>query len=551
MRDVSHRNTLHQHNEIPAMNAQPAAAPAPHPFTLRLALGLVGVLIAALTSGLNDRVTDIALADIRAAIGISYDQGSWIISAYQAAEVAAMMIAPWFAVTFSLRRFALTVSAGFMLSGLLLPLLPNATLFITLRVIQGLFGGALPPLLMTVALRFLPPPIKLYGLGAYALTATFGPNLAATLAAFWTDDVSWMFVFWQIVPSMLVAMLLIGWGLPQDPLRFERFRQMDLFGMLTGCSGIALLVLALTQGERLDWLSSPLIIALLFSAAALLIVFFINEWFHPLPLFKLQMLLRRNLAHGLLALAGVLILSLSGSALPSAYFGQIEGFRTLQFAPLALTVGLPQLLIAPLIAALLNIRWIDCRWMLTAGVALLVISCLMGMQVTTDWGRQNFWLIQILQAFGQPMVILPVLMSATSVVAPPEGPFASAMFNTVRGFSSVAASTLVEWFISHREQFHSNILVGNAASHSWLMTAPTSALASSSFPLLPDGSASSSENLSGFASLLKHQAMVLSLSDSYLMLIGFAALMLLLTAWLPKRVWPPQTLIQPVTNTSR
>lgn len=531
------------------MNAQPVAAPAPHPFTLRLALGLVGVLIAALTSGLNDRVTDIALADIRAAVGISYDDGSWIISAYQAAEVAAMMIAPWFAVTFSLRRFALAVSAGFMVCGVLLPFMPTAPLFIALRVVQGLFGGALPPLLMTVALRFLPPPIKLYGLSAYALTATFGPNLAASLAAFWTDDVSWMFVFWQVVPAMLIAMLLIGWGLPQDPLRTERFKQIDLFGMLSGCSGMALLILALTQGERLDWLSSPLFVALLFSALALLIVFFINEWFHPLPLFKLQMLRRRNLSHGLLALAGVLILALSGSALPSAYFGQVEGFRTLQFAPLALTIGLPQLLIAPLVASLLNIRWIDCRWVLSAGVLLLATACLLGMQITTDWARQNFWLMQILQAFGQPMVILPVLMSATSVVAPPEGPFASAMFNTVRGFASIAASTLVEWFISHREQFHSSVLVDQAASRSWLMTAADSQQASSSLPLLDDGSASSAANLSGFATLLKHQAMVLSLSDAYLMLIAFAVGLLVLTLCLAKRVWPPQTLVQPVTKT--
>ncbi|QDY42593.1 MFS transporter [Candidatus Pantoea soli] len=532
------------------MNAQPAAAPVPHPFTLRLALGLVGVLIAALTSGLNDRVTDIALADIRAAIGISYDQGSWIVSAYQAAEVAAMMIAPWFAVTFSLRRFALAVSAGFMLCGLLLPLVTSAPLFIALRVVQGLFGGALPPLLMTVALRFLPPPIKLYGLGAYALTATFGPNMAASLAAFWTDEVSWMFVFWQVVPAMLVAMLLIGLGLPQDPLRPERFKQIDLFGMLTGCSGIALLILALTQGERLDWLASPLFSALLFSALALLTVFFINEWFHPLPLFKLQMLRRHNLAHGLLVLAGVLILSLSGSALPSAYFSQVEGFRTVQFAPLALTIGLPQLLIAPLIAALLNLRRVDCRWVLAAGVTLLVIACLLGMRITTDWARQNFWLIQILQAFGQPMVILPVLMSATSVVAPPEGPFASAMFNTVRGFSSIAAGTLVEWFISHREKFHSSVLVDQAASRSWLMRAADSAGASSRLPLLPDGSVSSAENLSGFATLVRHQAMVLSLSDAWLMLTAFAALLLLLTLCLAKRVWPPQTLIHPVKTTS-
>lgn len=533
------------------MTVKPAPAPALHPFTLRLALGLIGVLIAALTSGLNDRVTDIALADIRAAIGISYDQSSWIISAYQAAEVAAMMIAPWFAVTFSLRRFTLTVAAGFMLTGILLPLMPTPAMFIGLRVLQGLFGGALPPMLMTVALRFLPPPLKLYGLGAYALTATFGPNMAASLAAFWTDDVSWMFVFWQVVPAMLIAMVLIGYGLPQDPLRIERFKQIDLFGMLTGCSAMSLLILVLTQGERLDWLDSPLIAGMLLTALPLFVVFLINEWFHPLPLFKLQMLQRRNLTHGLLALAGVLIVSLSGSALPSAYFAQVEGFRTVQFAPLALTIGLPQLLIAPLIAALLNIRWIDCRWMLAAGLGCLVTSSLLGMQITSDWARENFWLIQILQAFGQPMVILPILMTATSVVAPPEGPFASAMFNTVRGFSSIAASTLVSWFISHREQFHSNILINNAANRSWLMTASESSQANSSHPLLPDGSVSATENLSGFATLIKHQALVLSLSDTWLLLIGFAAFLLLLTAIVPKRVWPPQTLIQPVSPTSR
>ncbi|ARJ42886.1 EmrB/QacA family drug resistance transporter [Pantoea alhagi] len=526
------------------MNGQPAAAPAPHPFTLRLALGLAGVLIAALASGLNDRVTDMALADIRAALGISYDRGSWLIAGYQAAEVAAMMIAPWFAVTLSLRRFALGVAFGFGLMAALLPFVTHYPLFLTLRVLQGIFGGALPPLLMTVALRFLPPPLKLYGLSAYALTATFGPNMAATLTAFWTDSVGWAFVFWQIIPAMLIAMVLIGWGLPQDPVRLERFRQMDLFGMLTGCSGIALLILTLSHGERLDWLSSPLICAMLLASVALLTVFLINEWFHPLPLFRLQMLSRPNLTHGLLTLAGVLLLALSGSALPSAYFSQVDGFRTAQFAPLALMIGAPQLLIAPFIAMLLNLRWIDCRWVLSCGALLMAGSCLMGSQLTGDWARQNFWLIQVMQAFGQPMMILPVLMSATSVVLPPEGPFASAMFNTVRGFSSVAAGTLVEWFLSHREQFHSHILLDGAANRSWLLRAGSSEEASASVPLLPDGSISSTENIAHFSTLVKHQAQILSISDSYLLLIAFALLLILLTAWLPKRVWPPQTLLQ-------
>ncbi|MNE50871.1 hypothetical protein D3C80_1454680 [compost metagenome] len=63
--------------------------------------------------------------------------------------------------------------------------------------------------------------------------------------------------------------------------------------------------------------------------------FLINEWFHPLPLLKLQLLQRINLSYSLLTLAGVLLLALSGSMLPSFYFSQVEGFRTVQFAPLA------------------------------------------------------------------------------------------------------------------------------------------------------------------------------------------------------------------------
>lgn len=526
------------------MNAQRSTSPSP-PFTWRLALGFVGVLIAALASGLNGRVIDIALADVRAGIGVTYDQASWFTSAYQAAEVVAMMIAPWFAVTFSLRKFALGCAGGFMLCGILLPLVPNAQLFLFLRTIQGLFSGALPPLLMTVALRFMPPSIKLYGLGAYALTATFGPNVAPTLAAFWTDDVGWMFMFWQVVPAILISMLFIGWGLPQDPIHLDRFKQLDLFGMLTGCSGMAFLIIAITQGGRVDWFESSLFNGLFSTAIVCLTIFLINEWFHPLPLFKLQMLERSNFSYGLMALAVVLLLALAGSALPSNFFSKVEGFRPAQFAPLALAIGLPQLIITPLVAALLSLRWVDCRWVIAFGIALMIFASLMGMQITSDWARQNFWTIQVLQAIGLPSIILPLLMSATSVVAPPEGHYASAMFNTVRGFASIAAGVLVEWFINHREQFHSNVLVNNVANRPWLISTPVSEQASSSIPLLNDGSISNTENIAGFITLLKHQAIVLSLGDSYLLMIVFAFLLLLITVWLPKRVWPPQIRFQP------
>ncbi|MGY2437342.1 MFS transporter, partial [Escherichia coli] len=107
---------------------------------------LCGVLLAVLVSGFNENITKVALADIRGAMGFSVDDGSWIVALYSAMSVSAMAFAPWCAATFSLRRFALAMIGGFMVLGVLCPLAPNLQIFLLLRALQGLCGGALPPL---------------------------------------------------------------------------------------------------------------------------------------------------------------------------------------------------------------------------------------------------------------------------------------------------------------------------------------------------------------------------------------------------------------------
>ncbi|MEG1117742.1 MAG: MFS transporter, partial [Janthinobacterium sp.] len=228
---------------VPVSGAVPAAAPpAPPVFDLRLATGLAGVLLAVLVAGLNENITKVALADIRGAMGIARDDASWLVALYAAASVSAMAFAPWCSVTFSLRRLTATAILVCMAAGLLCPFAPNLSVLMFLRVVQGAAGGALPPMLMTVALRFLPPNIKLYGLGGYALSATFGPSLGTPLAAFWTESLGWQWAFWQVVPGSIVALLMVSWGLPQDPLRLERLRQFDWRGLLLGLPAISMLV---------------------------------------------------------------------------------------------------------------------------------------------------------------------------------------------------------------------------------------------------------------------------------------------------------------------
>ncbi len=501
----------------PLAAAKPTAAVAPPVFGPRIIIGLVGVLLAVLVSGLNEMVTKVALADIRGALAIGYDEGTWLVASYTATSVAAMAFAPWCSVTFSLRRFTLYAISAFTLLGVLCPFAPNYESLLVMRTLQGLAGGALPPMLMTVALRFLPANVKLYGLAGYALTATFGPGLGTPLAGLWTEYVGWQWTFWQIVVPCLFAMAAVAYGLPQDPLRLERFKSFNWRGLLLGFPAICMLVIGILQGNRLDWFESSLICGLLGGGLLLLVLFLINEWSQPIPFFKLQMLGIRNLSFALLTLAGVLVVLLAVVLIPSSYLAQVQGYRPVQTAPIMLLAALPQLIALPLVAALCNLRWVDCRWVLGIGLSMLALSCLGGSQLTSAWIRDDFYALQWLQIFGQPMAVLPLLMLSTGSITPMEGPYASAWFNTVKGLAAVIATGVIEALTTARLHFHSTMLVDNLGNS----------------PLVQSDNA-------GLAHRLHQQALVLTSSDLYLCMAGVVVVLILMIFWLPTRIYPPR-----------
>ncbi|MCC3720004.1 MFS transporter [Rouxiella badensis] len=503
------------------ITAQPKVSPAAATFNLRIMTGLVGILLASLIAGLNEHVTDIAMPDVQGAMSISHDEGSWLTTLYEATQVAAMAFAPWFSATLSLRRFTLSVTAAFMLLGVLCPFASNLHQLYLLRALQGLFGGCLPPMLMSVALRFLPPGIKLYGLGAYALTATFGPNLGTPLAVLWTEYVGWRWAFWQVVPVCLLAMSAVYWGIPQDPLRLERFRQFNWRGVLLGFPAIASLVIVLEQGTRLGWLDSPFIGRMLALGLVSMTLFMVNEWFHPLPFFKVQQLARRNLTFSLITLGGVLVILVAVPGIPAAYLAEVQGYRPLQIAPLALYVALGQLLALPLVSSLCNLNRVDCRWVLAVGLGLIALTCYLGSAMTSDWIRNNFYGLQMLQILAQPMAVIPLLMLATNGLPPIEGPSASAWFNTVKGMAAVVGTGVLEGVTTMREHFHSHTLVDRLGGRSlWL--------------------AQQHEGLTRLAGQIRAQALVLASADLYRMMAFITLTLIIFIPLMATRVYPPR-----------
>ena len=114
-----------------------ALAPPPPPLTPRLATGLAGMLIASLLAILNEQVTAAAMADIRGAFSIGHDDGTWLTALFEAANVATMVFAPWFGVTFTLKRFTIGAVLATLILGVLCPFAPGFAALTVLRVLQA------------------------------------------------------------------------------------------------------------------------------------------------------------------------------------------------------------------------------------------------------------------------------------------------------------------------------------------------------------------------------------------------------------------------------
>lgn len=510
----------------------------------KIIVALAGVIVAALSTELNDAVSNILLGDISGAIGMGHDSSTWFESLYISAQIFGMAVSPWFSVTLTLRRWLLFVITLTCVSTLLIPTTSNLTLLFGLRIVQGLCGGLTIPLLMSTALRALPPPIRLYGLAAYALTATFFPNLATAFAAVWMQggdgSLGWQFAFYQAVPLGALAGLLVWYGMPQDPPHYERFAKFDWRGALLVLVGLGSFSTMLEQGDRYDWFNSNTICVLALISVVSIPLLLVNEWFHELPLFKLQMLARRNLAYGMFTLFMFLIISLSASTLPGRYLQEVQGYRPLQSYVLTSEIAASQLVLLPLMALVLNVKWVDARVVSFIGLSCILAACIGSSFLNSEWQRDQFYLWQGFQSVGEAMVVMPLLMMATNSVVPQEGPFASSLVNTPRAISAAVGVWLLELIQRWRGALHSNRLADQAGQDRTRLLQGNGNGHDTPPPLLPNGRPRSVDSLEQFRQAIEHQATVLTLSDGFLLLAAITVFMMVVLFILPVRTYPPR-----------
>ena len=439
----------------PASRPGLVAPTLPSPPTSIPWLGLVAVLMGTFISTLNGRLSTFGLADIRGAVSAGFDEGAWITTAQTVAQMFVTLIAVWMGAAYGPRRVLIWASLSFAVISLIIPYSPSLPVLLTMQFLGGLASGFFIPLTLGFILLNMPPRYWAFGIAIYALNLELSLNISASLEGWYVEHLSWRWIFWQNVPLALLMSLCLRQGIAIKPITVKP--PTDLYGLVAGGTGFALIYAALDQGNRLDWLNSGLVWGLLVSGALVLGAFFVHEARTASPLLNLKVVFGAPMPSQFLLIAFLRLTILSTTYLIPLYLGSVRGYRDLEVGDTLIWIAIPQLIFCPLAALML--RRSDARLVSSIGFIFISVACLMvAYNLTPIWGSDQFLPSQLLQALGQSFALSGVIFFGILHLKPQDALTFGAVLQTARLFGGEIGSAFVTTLARVREQVASNLI---------------------------------------------------------------------------------------------
>ncbi|KJC61861.1 arabinose ABC transporter permease [Bradyrhizobium sp. LTSPM299] len=418
---------------------------------------VVAVLLGSFLTNFDSRLTSVGLPDLRGAFLLSFDEGAWLSTAGIGSQILVAPAVAWLATAFGLRRVLGIPSLVYAVISLIIPFVHDFTTLIALSIVHGMLLGTFVPASLMIILRNLPIRWWLLGISLYSIRVGFALDTSSSLVGFYVEHLGWQWIYWQSVIVAPLMGLMVHLGTPNDPVNRDLVRHADWGGMLLLGAGLSMVYAGLDQGNRLDWLGSGTVTALLISGGVLIVCFMINETLVDRPWAHFNILFSRNIGLSLVAILLYTLTSLSNSSLVPNFLGAIPALRPEQSGALLLTYGaLPMFVLVPISIYLL--RHFDARTVLVLGFSAFAAANLCGTQLTHVWAREDFIGIVLLQSVGQAFTLLPIIILALSNSDPSRATSFAAYIQIMRlGGAEIGVALMGTW-LRVREQIHSNYL---------------------------------------------------------------------------------------------
>lgn len=394
---------------------------------------------------------NVAFPSIREDFGVSRGELSWIISGYNIAVGALLMLAGRLADSLGRRKVYLPGVAIFGFGSMLCALAPGAGWLIAARVVQGIGGAITAAGGFAVMLPEFPPTRRGTAIGIAGATGGLGAVVGPVVGSLLIDLTSWRGIFWLNVPLCLVV-LVIGPRFLSESKDPDATGRIDPVGVPLGTAVVALIMFAIVQSE--EWgIGDPRVLGLFVAGLALFPIFIRRCHNHPEPLIELDLFNYQSFKSTNLGVVFYGLAFTSGFLVNSLFLQELWDIPIRE-------VGLA-LAPSPILGAIVSpiagnaADRVGHRWLLTIGSGLLALSYLLQVLFTGEdpslW--KTFVPISLVGGLGVGLTVATWSSAGVSDVPQAKFGVAGGTFNTVRQAAyALGISTVIALMAAAGEQ---------------------------------------------------------------------------------------------------
>jgi EmrB/QacA subfamily drug resistance transporter len=366
------------------------------------------VVLGAIMSILDITVVSVALPTFQTEFGAAYSTVAWTMTGYTLALATVIPLTGWAADRFGTKRLYMAALLLFTIGSGLCALADSVGMLIGFRVLQGLGGGMLMPLGMTMMTRAAGPQRIGRLMAILGIPMLLGPITGPILGGWLIDEFSWHWIFLINLPIGAIALVYAGMALPKDnPKPSESF---DFLGMAMLSPGLALFLFGVSSLPGTGTFSATKV-WLPMLVGGLLVIGFVLYSFKPVhPLLDLRLFKNRKLTIATITLFVFIIAFMGAGLLFPSYFLQVRGESTLHAGLLMAPQGIGAMLTMPIAGVLAD--KIPVGRTVPFAMALIAAGFLTFTQVGTDTSYLVLCGSLFVMGLGMGGTMMPIMTSA-------------------------------------------------------------------------------------------------------------------------------------------
>ena len=420
-------------------SANPAAPPPPLTGG-RLVLATLAVALATFMNVLDSSIANVAIPTISGNLGVSVDEGTWVITLFAAANAVAIPLTGWLVRRVGQVKLFVAAILLFVFSSWLCGMAPNLPVLLAARILQGAVAGPLIPLSQSILLGSYPKEKSSLALALWAMTATVGPIVGPALGGWITDRYSWSWIFYINIPVGLFA-AGVTWAIYKTRETPSKKVPFDAVGLLSLIAWVGSLQIMLDKGKDLDWFTSPVIVGLGIFALISFVFFLIWELTEKNPIIDLRLFKGRNFLGGTVAISVAYALFFSNLVILPTWMQQYLNYRSVDAGLATAPLGIFAVLLAPVMARIMPKS--DARVLATLAFLGFAAVFFMRSNYTTGVDTWTLVLPTLLQGIPTALFFVPLTAIILSGLAPEKIPAAAGLSNFVRVFAGAVGTSLV------------------------------------------------------------------------------------------------------------